>query len=358
MDYSMVIGTSQEVDIGQIERLEDERFPWAERRRKAVDLAQIYDYAGYRDYAERVGSCATWLQFNGMFDGSKTLSAANFCQLRLCPMCMARRAKKAVCKLSQVMNAVQAAHGCRYIFLTLTVRNCAGTDLSATMGLLTKGWYRLVDQRAVDRAVKGWYRAIETTRNTEEGSEFYGTFHPHIHAVLAVMPEYFEENSPLYITQLEWRRRWAQAARLDYDPSVDIRATYKRCGSDTDDSASYSATVEAAKYATKDKDYIDPRLSMEEAAEVVTVYTEALRRRRLTAFGGWLKEEARRQNVDHMEDDSDLVHIDDNHVREDLADMILTYNWNLGVGDYILAARQLNSVKLVVDERTGEVVAV
>jgi len=329
-----------------------------ERRKRTVRLADIYDYAGYKEYAERAGSCATWLQFNEMFDGSKTLGAANFCQLRLCPMCAARRAKKAVFIVNKVMDEVQRKHGVRYIFLTLTIRNVPGDKLSEALGLLTKGWYRLMDQCAIERAVKGWYRAIETTRNRHDD-----TFHPHIHAILAVPPEYLVQDSPLYITHDEWVLRWRKAARLDYDPRVDVRVTYARHGRDSAgehgrDAASMSATLEAAKYATKDKDFIDPKLSMSKAAEIVTVYTEALRRRRLTAFGGLLKDAARRLKMPNPEDDTDLVHIDDEHIRDDVADLITTYKWHFGAGDYILASRELNPLKVIrVDPATGEVIS-
>lgn len=345
LDFTMTNEKKQEANP---ERLVDERFPWVGRRLKAVKLAEIYSRAGYEEYAQRAGSCATWLQFREMMDGKKDLAAANFCQLRLCPMCSSRRAKRAAFKLTQVMDAVQKEHGCRYIFLTLTVKNCEGHDLGRTFGVLTSAWRVLERQPAVERAVKGWYRAIEVTRNRKDG-----TYHPHIHAVLAVEPEYFDPASGLYITHDEWVQRWRKAARLDYDPRVDIRVTRGKNG----DKSLRAATVEAAKYAAKDSDYIDPKLSLEKAAQIVTDYTRALTRRRLTAFGGWLKEAAQRFEADDLEN-GDLVHIDDDRIREDLADMITTYHWHLGAGDYVLASRELNPLKVVrVDPDTGEVVS-
>lgn len=267
-------------------------------------------------------------------------------------MCAARRAKKAVFKLSQVMNAVEAEHpGCRFLFLTLTILNVRGDGLSIGLERLTKGWYRLMEQRAIERAIKGWFRAIEVTRNFKNG-----TYHPHIHAILVVEPEYFVHDSPLWITQEEWRMRWAKAARLPYEPWVHIRVTSERKANDDDDSPSHPATVEAAKYATKDSEYIDPRLSLDLAAKIVTTYTEALRRRRLTAYGGWMKEAARRFGAENVEEDKDLVHIDDNYVRDDVADMFETYKWHFGAMDYILTSRELNPDKFQIDPDTGEII--
>lgn len=324
--------------------LEDDRFPWLERRSKAVKLAQLYDRAGYPLYAERTGACATWLQFNVAGD-KKTLRAANFCDLRLCPMCTARRAKRNALKLSQVMDYVEAQQKCRYLFLTLTVRNVDGPELGGAIAALIRGWNKLIRHRPFERAICGWFRAVEVTRNPKTGQ-----YHPHIHAVLAVPPEYFAAKSPLYITQKQWREHWQQSINGDYDPSVRISTTKARGGCE---SATRSATVEAAKYATKDSEYIDPRLPVDLAVDIVRTYTDALYRKRLTAFGGWLKDAAARFDADDL-DVGDLVHLDDDHIRDDLAEYIETYSWSVGAGNYVLADRQLSPLMVVLP--SGEVV--
>lgn len=100
--------------------------------------------------------------------------------------------------------------------------------------------------------------------------------------------------------------------------------------------------LEAAKYSTKDSDYIDPGLSDDEAVQVVTDYTRALHHRRLTAFGGWLKETAQRDNLDNV----DLVQGDEDVIREDLAEVIEEYGWHFGAGDYVLARRYVNPLRV------------
>lgn len=306
-----------------------------------MKLAQIYEKAGYFPYAERAGSCATWLQFYTMADGSKTLNAANFCDLRLCPMCIARRAKRNALKLTKIMDAVEQEKKCRFIFLTLTVKNCNGQDLGDTIKLLLRGWFKLIRHREIDRAVGGWFRALEITRNKKAK-----TYHPHLHAILAVPQEYFDFDSGLYISQKSWRNHWQIAAGLDYDPSVNIGTTKARGGCD---SATRSATVEAAKYATKDCEYIDPKISMSDAVTIVTDYTEALFRKRLTAFGGWMKETAKVFDAGDL-DNCGLIDVDDNRIRSDIADFIETYNWTIGAGDYILASKRVNPLKVHFDD--------
>lgn len=319
---------------GEVVRFGDEKFPWAERKAKTVKLAKLYQRAGYPEYSLRAATCSTWLQYGVSADGSRSLSAANFCQLRLCPLCIARRAKRAAYKLSQVLDLVERDYGAMFLFLTLTVRNVPGDQLGDALGQLTEGWNRLTQHRHVRAAVKGWFRALEITRNGQE-------YHPHIHAILAVPPEYFGRKSGLYISHEEWLERWQMALRVDYKPSVRIQ-TAKAKGEYVGGRA---AAVEAAKYAVKDSDYIDDKLPEGEAVRILRDYTEALFRRRLTAYGGWLKAAAKALDADDL-DDGDLVHIDDETIREDVAELIETYNWHFGAGDYVLTSRQPNPLKL------------
>lgn len=322
---------------GEIETLKDDRFPWAERKVKTLKLAELYQKADYPDYAERSRTCATWLQYAVSADGSKQLSAVNFCHLRLCPLCTARRARKAAYKLSRVLDYAEGQHGAKYLFLTLTMKNVPGGELGAALEQLTKGWYRFMDQRQLARSVRGWFRAIEITRSGR-------SYHPHIHAILAVEPDYFSRESRRtgkYLNQSDLIDRWQRAMRVEYKPSVRIQVTKGKKG-DAAAAGGRAAAVEAAKYAVKDEDYIDPKLPEKQAVEVLRDYTRALYRRRLTAFGGWLREAARALDAENVEEDGDLVHTDDETVREDVAELIEEYNWHFGVGDYILAKRTVN----------------
>lgn len=310
---------------------------------KTFKLARLYELAGWPDYAERAATCSTNLQYWTMENGDMALQWANFCHLRLCPICIARRAKKAAYRLSQVLDKVQADHtDTRYIFLTLTVQNCAGDKLGDTLSQLTRAWARLTDHRRVKRAVKGWFRALEITRNAETGSRWYGTYHPHFHAILAVEPAYFAKKSPLYITKDEWIERWQTALRVDYRPSVKIQVTRAK----GEMCAGRASAEEANKYTVKDSDYIDPGLPEMEAVNIVGTYTKALQRRRLVAFGGWLKEAALALGADDLED-GDLVHVEPDTIRADVADLIEEYRWHFGAGDYVLTSRRINPLKVV-----------
>lgn len=294
-------------------------------------LARLYEVAGWQEYANRAAACATWLQYGASAQGDRRLQAGNFCDLRLCPVCTGRRAMKNAMKLSKVMTLTESKYGVQFLFLTLTVENCEGDKLGETLSLLTKSWDRLMKQRPVIAAVKGWYRAIEITHGKETG------YHPHIHAILAVGMDY-KPRSKQYITQAEWVRRWQMALKASYKPIVDIRKTKEGKGG-------LGVVLEAAKYTTKDSDYIDRKLDEREGAQIVVDYTRALHKRRLVAFGGVMKEIAAQLGVDR--DDGDLVHVDDDTIRDDLAELIEDYGWHFGAGDYILTDRRVNPLKVV-----------
>lgn len=304
--------------IGEV-GLQEEKFEWLKKRVKSMELADIYNNLEQFRYADRAMTCATWLQFAVIGD-KKNLCSANFCQLRLCPMCMARKASKNAWKLNMVMNKIDHKKY-KFLFLTLTMKNCSGDDLGKSISLLTKSWRRLREQRPIERAVVGSFRAVEITRNFRTGE-----YHPHLHCILCVPMEYGKKSNDLYIPHEEWVSRWRNALRVDYDPSVRITKTKKGKG----------AVYEAAKYTTKDSEYISPYLTIDQASEIVDTYTTALRRKRLTAFGGLMKDIAKELEVDNLEDDQDLVHIDQDSMRDDLADLILTFNWHFGAGDYVL----------------------
>lgn len=344
MDYIMAAQNAQVLVSadGEVTTLEDRRFDWRDRKEKTMQLYELYQKAGYPDYAVRTRNCATFLQFNVFHGGEKKLKTANFCKLRLCPMCIGRRARRTVWKLSRVLNQVEQEHNAKFLFLTLTMKNVPGDQLGAALGHLTKAWYRFVDQQQIGRSAKGWFRAIEITRCGRN-------YHPHLHAILAVDADYFSRESRKsgkYLHQADLIERWQKALRVDYRPSVRIQTARGKPGQGQAlASAGGRAAVEAGKYAVKDDDYIDPKLPDDLAVEILRDYTNALRRRRLTAFGGWLKDAARALDAEDL-DDGDLIHTEEDTVREDLVEMVEGFSWHFGAGDFILSSREINPLKV------------
>lgn len=317
--------------------LVDTKFNWKERKKKAVQLSEIFSklvdevsneekYIFFRK-SNNTKFCAHSLEFRVNDKQERTLEKAIFCKDRLCPVCSPRRAKKTALELSKVLTACDEQNqDMQYIFLTLTMKNVLGDELKDSLSTLTKSWSRLMKQRPVMQAVKGWFRALEITTDGKQ-------YHPHIHAILAVNNAYFSKRSKQYITQPDWVTRWQKALKVDYKPSVRIQATRVKTGSRYK-SKGLAAVQEAAKYTTKDSDYLSPKMSSDVSKKVVHDYSIALRGRRLIGYGGVLKKIAEKLNVDEQGDD--LLHIDEDAMRNDVAELLEVYHWNFGVCDYIL----------------------
>lgn len=333
--------------------LDDPKYPrWREKKRKTLDVATLYRATDDHQHADRVLSCATWLQYWADLAGDKrTLQAFNPCHLRMCPLCANRRARQMTARLIRILTAVKVEHPtASLLFLTLTVKNVPGDELRDTLTLLTKAWAKLAKRRPFMRGVKGWFRAIEITYNPVTSE-----YHPHIHAILVVEPAYFRKASGLYIPHSRtdkvpdsykgpfWVDMWGECLGVAYKPSVRISRAKGKGGEQRDtDAASLAAALEAAKYATKDSDYLTDKIPMVERAGVLATYTAALRGKRLVALGGWLADAA--DGVD-LEDDGDLVHGDEpsgDELTVATAEMLESYGWHFGVGEHVLKERRRN----------------
>lgn len=263
----------------------------------------------------RLRDCATSLIYTVQPNGRKRLKHANFCRVRLCPICQWRRSLKTFAHMSHIMAAVEDDRPRGYIFVTLTVKNCSGDDLGHTLDNLTSGFTRLMNYARVNKAVKGWYRGIEITHNLT-----MDTYHPHIHMVCAVNKSYFKNAE--YIKQREWTSLWRKAARLSYDPRVDVRRIK---GNDP------GAVAEVAKYSVTSDGYIIPD-DWDMTIDTVRLLDTTLDHRRFIAYGGIFKEWHKRLNLDD-EQDGDLVHTDEKAISVDGPEVYFT--WSTGYRQYI-----------------------
>ena len=300
---------------------------WKERKESTLDLAASYKRIGSNKYY-RVLDCSTFLEFRLTTVNDLKLTNANFCKVRLCPMCSWRRSLKIFGQVSKVMDHVEENYNYRYIFLTLTVRNCYGEDLRDTLDLMTKSFNKLSERKAFKQAVKGYFRSLEITYNKKDN-----TYHPHFHMILAVDNSYFTQ-SKIYLSQEKWTNLWKSCLRVDYTPIVDVRRIKK------DDNKGFGkAVAETAKYTVKAEDFLirDDKGNIQEnlTDEVVETLDYALHRKRLTSFGFVFKEIHKKLNLDNAED-GDLTNTDNEELREDLTDVILKYQWNIGIKNYVL----------------------
>lgn len=330
--------------------------PWRERHKAGLLLSEIYNAmgetgsegaAGWLNKAQRLESCAQYVEFSRAADGQLTLHNSSFCRVRLCPMCQWRRSLKLGAQVRQVVEQANAEHlkevgaPWRWLMVTFTVRNVEGVDLGAAIDKIHRGLNNMAKSKQWRGAVKGWLRATEVTHNTNEKSAAYDTYHPHMHLLLCVPASYFSGKG--YIRQKGWAELWGHYIGADYTPIVDVRPIKPEGGGRLSDlpageqaAAMGKACAEVSKYAAKPADYIVPSdlaLSM----SAVQILDAALNKRRMTSWGGLLKDIAKRLQLDDPES-GDLVHIDETASADQTAEQIgqyVAYNWALGAGDYL-----------------------
>lgn len=275
-------------------------------------LGAVYSVLDLDNRSRRVLDCGTFLEFKVTEEKAK-LQHANFCKDRLCPMCNWRRSLKIFSQVSKVMDAMD---GYQFLFLTLTVKNCTADELPKTVQVLYDGWRYLYNKNKEFKSViAGTFRSLEVTRNKVDGS-----FHPHLHCILAVKSTYFARDN--YISQKRWSELWQNACDLDYNPIVHIQKV-----KDTGKGIA-GAVCEATKYAVKGSDFLNGN-DIDESAEFVRAFLDALTGRRLCGWTGIFAKLRKQLNMDDAEN-GDLVHTDDDSIREDVACMIVRYSWRAG----------------------------
>lgn len=287
--------------------------PWALYKLANTYIAYAYDEIDEKK-ASRLRECANVLTYRR--DGEVLrLVHADFCRVRLCPICQWRRSLKNYGQMLKILGALQGQYS--YIFLTLTMKNCSGDALSDTLDTLFASYNRLTKNKAVKKVVKGWYRACEVTHNLDTNE-----YHPHLHCILAVNKSYFTSRD--YINQGDWVEHWKQALQVDYTPVLDVR---KIKGDDT------KAVAEASKYAVKANDIINYD-DWDLTVETVSVLDKALAGRRFVGFGGVMRDVHKALNLDDS-DDGDLLDIGQkgDTITSDDVDEI-TFVWHSGYNQY------------------------
>ena len=315
--------------------------------------------------AYRVAECGTFLEYKYYLKHKqRKLNQANFCKVRLCPMCSWRRSLKIFGQVSKVMDHALEKQDYRFIFLTLTCKNVEGSELSNTIDSLFKAYKKLSERKIFKQSIKGWFRGLEINYDGYEfitKDMYYGNpdkkmksrkryydsigikigdrnpnfdqYHPHFHVVLMVNKSYFNDRN-YYISQDNWTSLWKSCLKVDYTPIVHVRAF--KTGSKSETSKS---VAESAKYTVKDSDLIVMN-DNGEVNEIITdktveVLDDALANRRLTAFGGELRRIHKLLNLDDSIE-GDLINTDnEEELRNDLEFIIERYSWNVGYSNYV-----------------------
>lgn len=266
--------------------------PWDEHRRQSGKVQKLYGLGDYLRYQERIRECSRRLQFALIPDGEGGvafhLEEAKFCRVRFCPICQWRRSLMWRARFYRAIPAYLTDHpGRRPLFLTLTVRNCAISELRETVDQMNRAFTRMSQRKRWPSTA--WVKSLEVTRGAD------GSAHPHFHVLMFVKPSYFGRE---YIKQADWRSYWQECLRIDYLPVVNVK-TVKGRGESTEALEGMKAAImETLKYGVKPDDLIAD-------GPWLCELTNQLHKTRAVAVGGELREYLREEEPD------DLIHDED-----------------------------------------------
>lgn len=307
--------------------------PWKLHKQENLQLVKIYKTAREKNINLITDSrlfdlehCADTLLFAENAEGKKKLKSANFCRLRLCPMCQWRRSLKMFGQVQMITDKIlERDKSTRFLFATFTVKNVDAENLETCINILNNKFLYLVSKNKTFAPAKklkqnllGYLKAVEVTYNTKDK-----TYHPHLHVIFAVKSTFFK-NSNNYMTKKEWIELWQKALNVDYKPQTDIRAIKTNTG---------KAIAEIAKYPVKTA----PILSLpdDEAVEVLKTLTLSLNKKRFVSYGGIFKTIKQELKLQDVETDKDLVNTDIEQQERFNAVTAVLFKYNFKFGCYI-----------------------
>ncbi len=302
--------------------------PWKLHKQENLQLVKIYKTAREKNINLITDSrlfdlehCADTLLFAENAEGKKKLKSANFCRLRLCPMCQWRRSLKMFGQVQTITDKIlERDKSTRFLFATFTVKNVDAENLETCINILNNKFLYLVSRNKTFAPAKklkqnllGYLKAVEVTYNTKDK-----TYHPHLHVIFAVKSTFFK-NKQNYMTKKEWIELWQQALGVDYKPQTDIRAIKTNTG---------KAIAEVAKYPVKTA----PILSL---VEVLKTLTLSLNKKRFVSYGGIFKTVKQELKLADIETDKDLVNTDIEQQERFNAVTAVLFRYNFKFGCYI-----------------------
>lgn len=307
--------------------------PWKLHKQENLQLVKIYKTAREKNINLITDSrlfdlehCADTLLFAENVEGKKKLKSANFCRLRLCPMCQWRRSLKMFGQVQTITDKIlERDKSTRFLFATFTVKNVDAENLETCINILNNKFLYLVSKNKTFAPAKklkqnllGYLKAVEVTYNTKDK-----TYHPHLHVIFAVKSTFFK-NKQNYITKKEWIELWQKALNVDYKPQTDIRAIKTNTG---------KAVAEVAKYPVKTAPILS--LNDDEAVEVLKTLTLSLNKKRFVSYGGIFKTIKQELKLQDVETDKDLVNTDIEQQERFNAVTAVLFKYNFKFGLYI-----------------------
>ena len=296
-----------------LESLSEKDKPWDKHRRNADIISNYYRQGGMDSHADRVSLCSQLLEFKSVPDKGQNqqklkLTSAQFCRVRHCPICQWRRSLRWKARAYENLPRVVADYpNGRWIFLTLTMKNCQLTNLREVLSHLNQSFRRLTQLKVFPGI--GWIKSVEITRGRDGQSA-----HPHLHCLILLKDTYYKED---YLSKSDWIALWKQCLRVDYCPILDVKAVNA-------ESSPVGLIAEILKYQCKESDLIAD-------CDWFLEYVKQVHGTRAVGVGGVLRNYFRELE----EEPEDLIGHDEES-EEETEEPSLYFRWNRSFKKYVM----------------------
>lgn len=254
------------------------------KREHNKKIIEYYKQKGNDLKAHQISECATYVGVTNI-NNIAHIVKSNFCRNRLCYICAWRRQAKFTAQMRPCLDML-ANDGYRFIFVTLTMKNCCANEAADKVTEILKGYDRLLKKTKVKKAWLGAVRSVEMTYNENDKS-----FHPHIHMIVAVRKKYFCDTN-LYIEQNELCDLWRSALKVNYTPICHIEIVKDKA----------KGALETIKYAIKPTEHF----------EALEVFDNALKNRRLVSFSGVIAQKRKDLKYSSIDDIDTIENVGNN----------------------------------------------
>jgi plasmid rolling circle replication initiator protein Rep len=327
----------------------------------------------FDQYESRINECGAWLKYWETPNDFRLIDA-RFCKVPYCPMCQFRRSLKWRAKFLAALPEIQEMYPThKWVFLTLTVKNCQIDELRANIKDMGKAWARLT--KLVDFPLEGCIKSLEVTRIWDwydQSGKFLGRHgvkwfdrhkdqdkqhwtakptdevHPHFHILGLVPASYFTGRG--YMKQETWAEMWKKSLRVSYDPIIHIERVKDKKG--TEDSLETAQSLESQsvkinkgilkgicetlKYTVKEQDLIGSFCKDDNVnSDWLKLLTEQLYLLRRVEYKGVLKQFGK--DVEKSMDN--LIDIDENKEEEATEEgkEVIAY-WMSEISRYVISS--------------------
>ena len=216
--------------------------------------------------AVRIGECASRLQIYSD-EAYGTVVNTWYCKHRQCPICQWRKSRRYRSKFHRLLDQNPDLLEGKWIYLTLTVRNCHVSDLGTTLKKMKDAFRRMTNRDFWAHNVLGAVRFTEV----KDGGLDPDTAHPHFHCLLLVRPSMF--GGVNYVPEQRWSSEWQQALQVAYSPHVKAQR-FLSLGGELKE-----GILKAVSYSTKPQNHVPSR------AWLLTMTTEVKDTRQVESFG-------------------------------------------------------------------------